>query len=145
MSGEGSDCYLKLPEFDPFKYNDLDDLDDPIKLNKGFKLQPLPPEIFGQEKARKSKLKFKKKHEQGQSVKTSQRHVHKQGKSTFVNVKNSAITNAERQSQLHFGNRHNSIGNPYQTNYNSGDGLELGEFGATSQASVGASAFGNIV
>jgi hypothetical protein len=62
MSGEGSDCYVKQPIIDPYIYNDDEDKDqDPGKHNKGFKLMPLPQEIFGSEKALKSKMKFKEK------------------------------------------------------------------------------------
>jgi hypothetical protein len=83
MSGEDSDCYMKVQEFDPFKYNDLEDLEDPLKVNKGFKLQPLPPEIYGFDKARKSKLKFKRKNDH--STTTTNPNVNKQGNSTFIN------------------------------------------------------------
>ena len=56
MSGSDPDCYERAT-FDPYLYNDQEPRDniDLNKINKGFKLMPLFPEIYGMEKAYTSK------------------------------------------------------------------------------------------
>lgn len=55
MSGEESECYQF--KYDPFLYNDKSNV-DMSKVNKGFALRPLDPEIYGIKKAMESKIKF---------------------------------------------------------------------------------------
>jgi hypothetical protein len=58
MSGSDSDCYKF--KYDPFLYNDIDEVDID-EVNKGFNLKPLCQEIYGRREAYKSKAKFMEK------------------------------------------------------------------------------------
>lgn len=57
MSGDGDSTYTVKKQYVDV-YQDNED-GDPFQVNMGFKVEPLCPDIFGQQEAKKSHLKFK--------------------------------------------------------------------------------------